>query len=129
MLSQLYEPLPSHITADPPKRALVLTQFKKYIHTHTHQARVHIFTPIHSIYTQCTNNHTHACGILTSALKPTYPKGHKTHVLTEMNLPCIYCTHRDTCIENTFVHRKHQHLSHTGIRSHFIFENCGYSLY
>lgn len=74
------------------------------------------------------HNHTHACDILTSAFKSTYPKGHKTHVLTEMNLPCIF-THRDTCIENMFAHRKHQHLPHTGIRSHFIFDNYGYSLY
>lgn len=80
------------------------------------------------MYIQYTYNHTHACGILTSDFKPTYPKGHKIHVLLETNLLCIYCIHRGTCIENVYVHRKHQQLSHTGIGSHFIFKNYGYSI-
>lgn len=123
------EPLLSRPMADPSKLPLVFAQFKKYIYTHTYKAHVYIFTPIRNIYVQCTYNHTHACSIGTSALKSTYPKGHKVQILTETNLLCIYCIHIDTCIENGFVHRKHQHLSHTGIRSHFIFENYGYSLY
>lgn len=83
------KPLLSCVTADSPERPLVLAQFKKYIHTHTHKAYVYVNIYIHTyayIYIQYTYNHIHACGILTSAFKPTYPRGHKIHVLTETNL-------------------------------------------
>lgn len=107
------------------KNILILHILSTCIHRYL-QPYIYIYL---YIYTQCTYNHTHACGILTSIFKPTYSNGHKIHILTETYLLGPYHIHRDTCIENVFVHRKHQCVSHTGIRSHFIFENYGYEVY
>lgn len=125
-------PLLSRIIADSPKLPLGWAQFRKYIHTPPQTQRTCIHKYLHPpiyIYVQCMYHHTHACGTLKSTFKQTYPRGHNIHVLTETNWLFIYCIHRDTCVENMFVDRKDQRLSHTGIRSHFVFENYGYSLY
>lgn len=113
--------------ADPPKLSLVRTAEKNvFTPTHTKHMYTQILTLIHiHLYTMHISN-THAVAFLTNVFNLPIQRDTK---YTLIGTVCVYIAHIDTCIESMFVLRKHPHLPHTGIRSHFVVENYGYRLH